>query len=408
MENPSEGEIREVVRAFLSVQSWRGMKQIIENQQDILLSDAVDHILLGLIKSGKDNNEDTFDLQNRLTLLTSCRSEGIDAAFAVLLTPVPIPPEPPALVIRFAPDTLLPSQKPVADAVMELIHTGKTWSEKKRIIEAQHETLLTDSAHMFLAELLLQFTYDPEVGNVIRIYHTLLALCYNKGIIDAFAPLLLPHGSQQLFDLVLDFINMDVRYAKQLLKEWSEILLSDEAMQAILLIQQKNKHNTEAFNRIKDRYNMLERCRREGIVAVFPDHLANISENMFETLASFLNAETIEEQKRIIEDRQEEMFSIAFDLLLTQVIEVYKKKDDLGTVHKLRACRVMIERCRRMGIATGIAELMTSEYFPHAELVLSFINTPSSEAQKRIVEEHHDVLFAGSVNNFIIDLLVHN
>src|SRR5215217_341006 len=82
-----EQQIAEAVLAFVNAQTWAQSKQIVEDHRDLLLTDAADAILVGLLEQYSDNENAVRELEEHRALLLHCRRDGIDAAFAERLHP---------------------------------------------------------------------------------------------------------------------------------------------------------------------------------------------------------------------------------------------------------------------------------------------------------------------------------
>jgi tetratricopeptide (TPR) repeat protein len=78
---PSWDQIAKAVLAFFNARTWAERKQIVEDEREMVLSDAADEVLLHLLKQYKDNEDFTRIVEEYRRLLARCRHEGIDAAF---------------------------------------------------------------------------------------------------------------------------------------------------------------------------------------------------------------------------------------------------------------------------------------------------------------------------------------
>ena len=170
-------EVTEAVVTFVFAESWEESKRIVEERQDLLLTDAADEELAALITSNKDNEDTVNALKEHRTLLARCRQEGIDAAFAEDLQPSP------ATQGNQATDA---EWDQVCDAVSDFVNIGP-WVASKLVLKQRQDLLLTDTADKVLASLITSNKDDEETGGVLEAHRQLLARCREKGINAAFA-----------------------------------------------------------------------------------------------------------------------------------------------------------------------------------------------------------------------------
>ena len=90
-----------------------------------------------------------------------------------------------------------PSQDHIHKAIEALIAT-QPWEEKKRLVEAQRDLLLTDAADQIFASLLEQKRSDTDATRLLIEHRDLVARCRHDGIELAFASFLLPTELQAL------------------------------------------------------------------------------------------------------------------------------------------------------------------------------------------------------------------
>ena len=90
-----------------------------------------------------------------------------------------------------------PTQDQIAEALEAFIN-AQTWAERKRIVEAQHDLLLSNDADLILADALEQYKNDANVTNLLEQCRDLLARCCHDGIETAFTDFLHQVGLQTL------------------------------------------------------------------------------------------------------------------------------------------------------------------------------------------------------------------
>src|SRR5205085_7018860 len=69
---------------------------------------------------------------------------------------------------------------------------AQTWEEKKHLVEAQRELLLSKASDQIFVSLLEQEGSDPDATDLLEEHRALIARCRDEGIELAFAGFLLP------------------------------------------------------------------------------------------------------------------------------------------------------------------------------------------------------------------------
>jgi N-acetylglucosamine kinase-like BadF-type ATPase len=134
-------------------------------------------------------------------------------------------------------------------------------------------------------------------------------------------------------------------------------LLTDEA-DAMLgrLIDAAQAQGDEAAIRIFERHRaLLRRCREAGIEEAFAE-LRRGSE-FVQTLFAFIQAETWEESRRILEAHPELLTDEA-DAVLGQLIDTAQARGDEAALRIFERHRALLRRCREVGIPRAFAEKM--------------------------------------------------
>src|SRR5947207_1819107 len=83
-----------------------------------------------------------------------------------------------------------PPDKTTLEAVEALVN-AQTWSERRQIVEAKHDILLTDDAEQVLNDMLQLVNDDENATQMLEEYRNLLVSCRQVGIESAFAEHLL-------------------------------------------------------------------------------------------------------------------------------------------------------------------------------------------------------------------------
>ena len=81
--------VQKAVSAFVNAQTWEKRKRLVEERQNVLLTDAAEEALADLLTQYKDDKYATAVLEEYREVLGRCREIGIDAAFADRLLSAP-------------------------------------------------------------------------------------------------------------------------------------------------------------------------------------------------------------------------------------------------------------------------------------------------------------------------------
>jgi|GEM_PF-2476971 len=133
-------------------------------------------------------------------------------------------------------------------------------------------------------------------------------------------------------------------------------LLTDEA-DAVLgrLIDTAQAQGDEAALRIFERHRaLLRRCREVGVEEAFAE-LRRGSE-LVKTIFAFIQAETLEESRRILEAHPELLTDEA-DAMLGRLIDTAQAQGDEAALRIFERHRALLRRCREVGIPRAFAEL---------------------------------------------------
>lgn len=257
---PPRRQISEAVLAFINAPSWDESKRIVEARRDELLTDAADEAFATVLEQYRGDVAATATLEEHRALLTRCRREGIDAAFANQL--------------RESQSGVAPAA--ISEAVLAFIK-APSWGESKRVMEARRDELLTDVADEILAALLEHYAGDAEATRTLEEHRALLARCRRGGIDAAFAERLGPVDEpprERLVDAVLAFINAQTwRESKHVVEARRDELLLEAADRIFAALLEQHTGNAVATRDLEEHRRLLARCRREGIDAAFADRL---------------------------------------------------------------------------------------------------------------------------------------
>lgn len=74
-------KITEVVFAFIEADSWSDSEEIVEKEQELLLSEEADFVFINLLEEHKNNPKVVNMLEEHRELLKECKANGIQSAF---------------------------------------------------------------------------------------------------------------------------------------------------------------------------------------------------------------------------------------------------------------------------------------------------------------------------------------
>ncbi len=387
---PSRGQIVEAVLAFVDAESWTESKQIVKTRRDKLLTDAADRVFATLLEQAEDDARVTRVLQEHRALLARCRREGIEAAFADHLRPSAMPG----------------NLQQVIEAVQAFV-TAQTWAERKQIVETHREQLLSDTADRFFASALELNKDDANAVWSLQRHQALLAHCRREGIEAAFAdylrPQVVPKNPQQITEAVRAFgFAQTWAERKQIVEAHRNELLSDAADQifANLLELEEVKGDANATRLLQEQQAFLARCRREGIEAVFADHLRPPAmpdnlQQVSEAVQAFVAAQTWAERKQIVEAQRDQLLSDTADRAFDFLLEL--AKGDANATHIFQEHQALLARCRHEGIGAAFADYLRPRAVPDnadqiTEAVQAFVNAQSWAECKQIIEVRRDEL----------------
>ena len=235
-----------------------------------------------------------------------------------------------------------------------------------------------------------------------------------------------PPDLDRLIELLPALLYAEGLEAKQrIISENRDLLLSDEALSVFddMLAQVANREQT--WDLIEAHQRLLQRCRAVGIERAFAEArairvtLAPPRQPSPETVAltklvlSFLNAETLQEQQRIVTENQDALLSDEMDAIFGVLREEYQGQD--GHVQALETYQTLLRRCREVGIEAAFAEIvgtlmqsertMPPDLDKLIDLVMAFVNAASLEEKQRIVTENEDALLSGQADTVLVNFM---
>jgi CHAT domain-containing protein/tetratricopeptide (TPR) repeat protein len=151
------------------VQPIEETRKAVHTWQHVVLSDSFEQLLGFLLQqaNGRGDAEAAGLIADRRDLIASCRDIGIDPTFDLL-----------AFVL---------GNPRAFNQIMVSFINAPTWTETKRLVEAQRQTLLSVFADQFIAHLLTQYPPGTPQHPRLQEHRELLARCRREGIEAAFA-----------------------------------------------------------------------------------------------------------------------------------------------------------------------------------------------------------------------------
>ena len=353
-QNSSLELVRQAVLSFVRAETWQESKRIVTNLQNVLLTDQADDVFAMLLGQHGDDARAMYMLEDHRQLLHRCRVEGIEAAFAERF-----PPSPEAL----------------ADKLLTFV-CAVSWSESKAYL-AEHPELLTDEALVVLERLIRRQEHE-EPRRILRQHRALLAEARQKGLDEAFAPLMRQSPSESLntltglMDALIEcdnpaaVVELGAQHPNLFVDEMDELL-----QQAIANARAKGTQQSEGWaNHAAQRHETLRQLRemmaetgmspKEVLQEVRAEQESasqeeeSFSRQVFEIVQAFVHPATWHEKRRIVEQEYELLFSDMALAVFADLLEHYK--EDAESIRILTDHRQLLIRCRKEGTRAAFAE----------------------------------------------------
>ncbi|NJP06805.1 MAG: hypothetical protein HC837_14920 [Chloroflexaceae bacterium] len=328
----------------------------------------------------------------------------------------------------------------------------------KDMIEAHDSLLLKDETDAVFLRLREEYRDEPETLEGIRMAHIIIRACRELGVDAVLADLKQLEEHEQMINRLRqlktgqDFAQFMREYPElvpkiqELLHEqaeaaaqenpekvfdlrlkdwmlqpgWSEKhayleehpeLLTDEADQVMLSFVQRAEQqgNTEGIGIFTEHRNLLLRCREVGIEVAFEDvgFVSPRRTELMHAMMSFTMARILYERRRIVEQHEDLLLTDEADSMFDEMLEQHKEG---GKIYQtIVADRVLLRRCREVGIAAAFAEQAAQQPLSQQihDAVMTCINASSIEAKKHLVQEKRDLLFTDEADQIFVRLIEH-
>lgn len=257
-EPPSFEEVVKLLLEFINAETWSDSKLILESNQDVLLSDRVDPVFDRILKQYQGQPAAQAYLQEHRALLELCRTKGIGPAF----------------VDRLGHPKRGVSFEEVYQAIMSLAG-AMTRQERRRVIEAHQDSLLSQLADQVLNSLIEESPEESDVRGMLEELRALLDRCRQYGIAAAFSGGQdgsdLPEVPSDAMQLARDFIHADTwQESRAFLEDHQDFLISGQGVAALeaWLGQEDNPAGRQI---LQEHIDLLKRCCEQGLDAAFEE-----------------------------------------------------------------------------------------------------------------------------------------
>jgi tetratricopeptide (TPR) repeat protein len=324
----------------------------------------------------------------------------------------------------------------ILDVVIEFVY-APSLLESKRILDSNHDLLLTDAADEVLVSLLAQSRNNEKDTQILEGYRTLLARCRYDGIDAAFADMVdlrkdtSTAGSGSLVEIVMAFVNAQTwAESKDLLEAHHNVLLTDAADEVLVSLLEQYKDNENTTYQFEEYRMLLANCRnymREYFPVFWAMAQYNLgiaylerlrgerAENLEEAIRYFQRALEIFTPEGSSEDWARIQYNLGIAYLerlrgeraenleeairhFTHALEVYKR----GAFHEQwGAIQDRLVRAYSDRIGGDSAENL-------AEAVIAYLNAQTRTEAKRSVEAYSDLLLTEAADEVLVNLLDHN
>lgn len=406
-------EIKNAVLAFINAETWSESKRIVEQHQDVLLTDVADQVFASLLAHYTEDANATHTLTAHRAILRQARNEGIDAAFAERVNPtrVDIPTE---LLARLQQvqteeemtqlledhpelvpilEQLMQQQTQSPDVVLARILqewiTTNTWSTKQAYLSENQNVLLTDAAEAAL-ERLIQVAEQQNDTNALHIFtthHAILHQARSEGIDAAFSEHVqpaqaAPQAAPQPFGSGLSGL---------------------ESLPPELLTRLQQVETEEEMQQLLEEHPELVSILEQIQQTIMQESLVMVGE----AIQAWVTAETWESSKTYLSEHQDILLNDTAEAALEHMIQRFQENNDANATRILASHQTLLRQARSEGIDAAFAEVLSRPYDTQTnQAVLAFINANNWSASKGIVEQHQAVLLTDEADQVFADLLL--
>ena len=203
----SSTSLLDAILAFANEDDWSKRKQIVEQHDDVLLSDNAARTLDAAIVNNAQHPQTREVLEECQSILADCRAIGVNAAFVFLIGP----------------------SAGLMDALKDLLSADSPTAAHQTTVQHK-DLLLTDEADWVLVALAHESAQDAFFVERIAHRRELLARCRSEGIDPAFADMLGEDPTTVALEALIRAINSH-KQTEEVLRDYQDVLLTDQAIQ---------------------------------------------------------------------------------------------------------------------------------------------------------------------------------
>lgn len=360
MSNESQLEqMMQALSAFINAKTWLESKEIVQQAENLLLTDEAEVALLTLQAQHAKDEQLAAMLMEHSMLLRHCREQGIEAAFGQKLHSDVLPDVSPELMQRameiesekelaqllqehpeLVPILQAAQQMPAQSEVeprlelvdkLETLMEFDTWEESRRYLH-QHSELVSENA-LYIMRLLIEEAEeqeDEDAARIFRDYHELLLRACEQGI-DAAVGERMASTAQMppitLIKLLQAFVTSDNWLEARQLVEENPSLLSAEA-DALLeqwIAKAERQSEQDLIQHLQAHRERLARAREEGLDAIAPamsaekfsllQQLASLPEAAREVFFSLMQNELTAEALQVALQEHPELMPVLVQMM---------------------------------------------------------------------------------------------
>lgn len=342
MTEPSPEAIAEAIVAFVNTTDWDAAREIVKENEALLLHPAVDVVFRQLLDAVKDNPDKVRVLVAHQTMLRWCRRYGIDEAF------------------RRAQenDATAPEPQDVADAIYQYVNTAD-WDAAQAVVKDYQTLLLHPIADDVFEAVIAAQGDDERTVEVLRKHQTVLQWCREEGVqvgFDKARQLQVEDESisTAISEAVVAFVNTNNwDQARQVVEANANVLLhpaADQVMEQVIAAEE----DEEIANLLRSHRTVLRWCREDGIEFAFQRVRESIEntgpsvEAMTGAVFAFVNTADWNEARAMVEEQGDLLLRPDIDLIFEGVAQTVANDEQKLRVFHMH--QLVLQWCREDGI----------------------------------------------------------
>lgn len=388
-EDPSDDaapdRLMRLLLQFSAIPQLRHARQLLEDNEELLLSPAADAAMEMQLSIGRAAGHDEMvtAIESRRQLLRRCREIGIPDAFVEAAAGVDKEVEVSDEAVEMA-------------AILLEFVTARSWPASKRVLLEHQDKLLSEQADMALGVFIEGAeTAGDNAAEMLRRHRELLRRCRAIGVDAAFGELDAPSpadDSPSPIELVREFVTVPTTHeAARLIRRHPDLAtsLAVEQLEALIEFATKDR-DTGAAQGLRERRDLLRRCVDLGIDAALdelhgrpdPDELLSLLTRALESGPEAGVAATLKAHP--------ELLDAADDVAVDQLINTARSHGNEALATRLEQVKEFVAKSRSLrGLTSGG---MRPEQLRALPVVYEFFRTDSWAAARQVVEDHPELL----------------